>query len=250
MDNRSAELTKYAANALLAARISFMNEVANLAELVGADVNMVRQGIGTDARIGPSFLFPGIGYGGSCFPKDVDALGYTAKEHNYDLRILRATNEVNRAQKKVLYEKAHRWFKGELKGKKFAVWGLAFKPYTDDMREAPSIDLIEALLAAGARVSAYDSATRESARRVFGDKIEYAAKPYDALTGADALFVVTEWPEFRRPDFDRMKKLLARPLVFDGRNIYDSKKIAALGFEYHGIGVQPALPNGSGSRSS
>jgi UDPglucose 6-dehydrogenase len=242
MDNRSAELTKYAANALLAARISFMNEVANLAELVGADVNDVRQGMGSDARIGHSFLFPGVGYGGSCFPKDVDALGFTAKDHGYDFKILSATNAVNREQKRVLFKKAHAFFKGDLKGRKIAVWGLAFKPRTDDMREAPSIDTITALLEHGAKVRAFDPIARDTARKVFGDRIEYAKKQYDVLEGAEALLIITEWNEFRRPDFDRMKAIMARPVIFDGRNLYDPKRIAALGFDYHGIGVRGPSP--------
>jgi UDPglucose 6-dehydrogenase len=242
MDNRSAELTKYAANALLAARISFMNEIANLAELVGADVNDVRQGVGSDARIGHSFLFPGCGYGGSCFPKDVDALGYTAKEHGYDFQILTATNNVNRAQKRVLFKKAHAHFKGDLRGKKIAVWGLAFKPRTDDMREAPSIDTVGALLEAGAKVKAFDPIARDTARKIFGDKIEYGKKQYDVLEGAEALLIITEWNEFRRPDFDRMKQSMARPVIFDGRNLYDPKRVAALGFEYFGIGVRGPAP--------
>jgi UDPglucose 6-dehydrogenase len=242
MDNRSAELTKYAANALLAARISFMNEIANLAELVGADVNDVRQGVGSDARIGHSFLFPGCGYGGSCFPKDVDALGYTAREHGYDFKILTATNDVNRRQKRVLFEKAHAYFGGDLRGKKIALWGLAFKPRTDDMREAPSIDVVTALLEHGAKVKAFDPIARDTARRIFGDKVDYAKKQYDALEGAEALLIVTEWNEFRRPDFERMKSLMARPVIFDGRNLYDPRRTAALGFEYFGIGVRGPAP--------
>ncbi|MBI3724025.1 UDP-glucose/GDP-mannose dehydrogenase family protein [bacterium] len=242
MDNRSAELTKYAANALLASRISFMNEVANLAELVGADVNEVRQGIGSDARIGHAFLFPGIGFGGSCFPKDVDALGHTAREHGYDFKMLTATNDVNRLQKRVLFEKARAHFKSDLVGRKLAIWGLAFKPKTDDMREAPSIELVNALLEAGAKVRAFDPVARESAKKVFGDSIEYGKKQYDVLEGAEALFVVTEWNEFRRPDFERMKKLMARPLIFDGRNVYDPRRTAALGFEYFGMGVRGPAP--------
>ena len=242
MDNRSAELTKYAANALLAARISFMNEIANLAELVGADVNDVRQGVSSDARIGHSFLFQGCGYGGSCFPKDVDALGHTATEHGYDFRMLTATNAVNRDQKRVLFKKAHAYFKGDLRGKKIAVWGLAFKPRTDDMREAPSIDTVSALIENGAKVRAFDPVAKDTARKIFGDKIEYGKKQYDVLEGADALLIITEWNEFRRPDFDRMKSLMARPLIFDGRNLYNPKSVAGLGFEYFGIGVRgPAL---------
>ncbi len=236
MDNVSAELTKYGANALLASRISFMNEVANLADLVGADINMVRKGMATDRRIGHSFLFPGVGYGGSCFPKDVDALGYTAKKYGLDLLILEATNEVNRRQKRVLFEKISTRFDGDLKGKTVAVWGLAFKPRTDDMREAPSITIINALLEAGATVKAYDPVATETAREVFGDRITYASRARDVLEGADCLALITEWNEFRKPDWERAKSLMAQPIVFDGRNIYSPKTLEKLGIEYYGIG--------------
>ena len=236
MDNVSAELTKYAANALLACRISFMNELANLADRVGADINEVRQGIGSDARIGHSFLFPGVGFGGSCFPKDVDALGHTAKQEGMELKLLTATNEVNRAQKRVLFEKIVGRFGADLSGKKVAVWGLAFKPRTDDMREAPSITVIEALLEAGAEVVAYDPVARKTAHAVFGERIGYAEKPYDALPGACCLAVITEWNEFRRPDYERMKESLAEPVIFDGRNIFAPKVMEQEGFEYYGIG--------------
>jgi UDPglucose 6-dehydrogenase len=209
----------------------------------------VRQGVGSDARIGHSFLFPGCGYGGSCFPKDVDALGYTAAQFGYDFKILKATNDVNRLQKRVLFQKAHDYWKGDLRGKKIAIWGLAFKPRTDDMREAPAIDVITGLIEHGAKVSAFDPVARDVARKVFGDKIEYGKKQYDVLDGADALIIVTEWNEFRRPDFDRMKKAMARPLIFDGRNIYDAKRIAALGFEYFGIGVRGPAPGETGKAS-
>ena len=235
MDNASAELTKYAANSLLATRISFMNELANLADRVGADINEVRKGMGTDERIGHAFLFPGCGYGGSCFPKDVDALVYTARDHGFELDILQATNRVNRRQKEVLFDKLQRRF-GDLKGKTIAVWGLAFKPRTDDMREAPSLTLIEALLAAGATVHAYDPVARETAHAELGDRIRYARKDYDALEGADALVICTEWNEFRRPDWDRMKALMKQHLIFDGRNIYDPARVEEIGFEYFGIG--------------
>ena len=235
MDNASAELTKYGANALLASRISFMNELANLADRVGADIDLVRRGMATDSRIGPAFLFPGVGYGGSCFPKDVDALAYTARKHGSQLLLLEASNQVNRAQKRVLFDKIAARL-GDLSGRKIAVWGLAFKPRTDDMREAPSITIIEALLEAGAAVTAFDPVAHPTARDVFGDRIAYAEQPYDALDGADALAVVTEWNEFRRPDWDVVKERLAQPLVFDGRNIYEPERIEALGLEYYGIG--------------
>ena len=236
MDNPSAELTKYAANALLASRISFMNEMANLADRVGADIAQVRKGIGSDRRIGHSFLFPGIGYGGSCFPKDVDALVHTAREHGIGLKVLKASNEVNAAQKRVLFDKIQARFKGDLSGKRIAVWGLAFKPQTDDMREAPALTVIEHLLKAGATVSAYDPEARETTRAVLGERIEYARKPYDALKGADALAICTEWNEFRRPDFEKVKSLLRQPLVFDGRNVWDPATVEGLGIEYYGIG--------------
>lgn len=236
MDNVSAELTKYGANALLASRISFMNELANLADRVGADINQVRQGMGSDARIGHSFLFPGIGYGGSCFPKDVDALGYTGKNVGMDLKILAATNDVNRAQKRVLFDKIHARFDGQLKGKKIAMWGLAFKPRTDDMREAPALTVIGLLLEAGATVYAYDPAAAETTRAVLGDKIQYAKKQYEPLQDADALAICTEWNEFRRPDWDKMKARMRGHVIFDGRNIFEPARVEELGFEYFGIG--------------
>ena len=242
MDNASAELTKYAANALLASRISFMNELANLADRVGADISQVRTGIGSDKRIGHSFLFPGMGYGGSCFPKDVDALVHTARDHGITLRVLKATNEVNAAQKRVLYDKIHARFAGDLAGKRIALWGLAFKPQTDDMREAPALTLIEHLLQAGASVCAYDPVAQHTTRAIVGDRIEYAQKPYDALKGADALAIATEWNEFRKPDFERIKGLLRTPLIFDGRNIYEPSRVEALGLEYYGIGRGRKLP--------
>jgi UDPglucose 6-dehydrogenase len=236
MDNVSAELTKYGANALLATRISFMNELANLADLVGADINSVRKGMATDRRIGHSFLFPGVGFGGSCFPKDVDALGYTAKKQGLDLRLLEATNAVNRDQKKVLFEKIKARFKGDLAGKRIAVWGLAFKPRTDDMREAPSITIIKALLEAGASVAAYDPVAMDVAKGIFGDDVTYSARGGDALEGADALALVTEWNEFRHPPWDEVKAKLRQPVVFDGRNIWDPKTLEGQGIEYYGIG--------------
>jgi UDPglucose 6-dehydrogenase len=236
MDNHSAEMTKYAANALLATRISFVNEVANLCERVGADVNSVRRGVGSDRRIGHHFLFPGVGYGGSCFPKDVQAFVRTADEHGLRFSLLRAVEEVNERQKRVLVDKVVGHFGADLAGRCFAVWGLAFKPRTDDMREAPAIPIIEGLLERGARVQAHDPEAMQAARPFFGDRISYHRHNYEALDGADALLVVTEWAEFRRPDFQRMKDLLRAPVVFDGRNIYDPHVMRELGFTYHSIG--------------
>ncbi len=236
MDIASAELTKYAANAMLASRISFMNQVAELCERVGADVTLVRQGIGSDARIGPAFLFPGPGYGGSCFPKDVKALIRTAHECGVRFDLLEAVEGVNARQKRLLGSKLTRLFAGDLTGRRIAVWGLAFKARTDDMRESPSIELIEMLLEAGATVAAHDPGAMASARRVFGERIEYAERMYDAVAGADALVIVTEWLEYRNPDFHRIKELLNAPIVVDGRNLYDPHRMAALGFTYHSIG--------------
>ncbi|PTL76352.1 UDP-glucose/GDP-mannose dehydrogenase family protein [Vitiosangium sp. GDMCC 1.1324] len=235
MDTRSAELTKYAANAMLATRISFMNDIAVLCEKVGADVDFVRKGMGADKRIGYPFLFPGVGYGGSCFPKDVKALVAKGREQGMELDLLRAVERTNERQKKVLVQKALKHF-GSLDGRSFAVWGLAFKPKTDDMREAPSIEVIEGLLAKGAKVSAHDPVAERTARRVFGDRVRYTNVPYEALEGADALFVVTEWNEFRHPDFERMKSLMKTPVIFDGRNIYDPSRMKELGFTYMGLG--------------
>jgi UDPglucose 6-dehydrogenase len=237
MDVASAEMTKYAANAMLAARISFMNEMALLCEKVGANVDAVRQGIGTDARIGPAFLFPGVGYGGSCFPKDVKALLKTAQAQGMELHTVHAAEAANERQKRVLYDKIVAHFGGPPKGRTFAVWGLSFKPRTDDMREAPSIVLIRALLAAGAKVRAADPEALKEARKAFGDTITYCTKPYEALEGADALVLVTEWSEFRHPDFDRMKTLLKSPVIFDGRNIYAGRHLHREGWTYFGIGV-------------
>ncbi|MFZ5624879.1 MAG: UDP-glucose dehydrogenase family protein [Gemmatimonadota bacterium] len=235
MDIPSAEVTKYAANAMLATRISFMNQIAAFCELVGADVANVRQGIGSDRRIGPAFLFPGPGYGGSCFPKDVKALIRSGKEVGLDFDLLEAVEAVNARQKLALLGKARR-FLGDLAGKAIGVWGLAFKAETDDMRESPSIPLVEGLLAAGATVRAHDPQAMESAQQIFGDRITYARDPYEALDGGHALIVVTEWLMYRNPNFDRMKERLARPLVIDGRNLYDPARMAEMGFEYHGIG--------------
>jgi UDPglucose 6-dehydrogenase len=238
MDIPSAEMTKYAANAMLATRISFMNDMANLCEIMGADVNMVRKGIGSDPRIGSKFIYPGIGYGGSCFPKDVKALIHTADENGYSMRILKAVEEVNDDQKSVLFNKARKYFKGNLKGKTIGIWGLSFKPETDDMREAPALVLIDRFLKAGCRIKAYDPESRNETRRRIGDSVEYAEDPYKALIDADCLLLVTEWKEFRVPDMALMKKLLKNPVIFDGRNIYDAKEMAAAGFEYFGIGTK------------
>lgn len=236
MDVPSAEMTKYAANAMLATRISFMNDIANLCEIVGADINMVRKGIGSDNRIGNRFLYAGIGYGGSCFPKDVKALINTAKLNNYPMRILQAVEEVNEEQKSLLFHKLEKHFNGDLKGKRIALWGLAFKPETDDMREAPSLVLIEKLLAAGCEVYAYDPVAVEEAKRRIGDSVHYAKDIYDAVVDADALLLVTEWKEFRMPSWSAIKKLMSTPLVLDGRNIYDIKEMEENGFVYHCIG--------------
>jgi UDPglucose 6-dehydrogenase len=243
MDNRSAEMTKYAANALLATRISFVNEVANLCERVGADVNHVRRGIGYDRRIGHHFLFPGVGYGGSCFPKDVKAIIRSAQEHGLGFELLQAVEDVNAAQKNRLVEKVVAHFGADLGGRRLAVWGLAFKPRTDDMREAPSIVVVEGLLARGAAVAVHDPEALAEARKVFGDRVSYHRVNYEALRDADALLIVTEWNEFRRPDFARMKTLLRAPVIFDGRNVYEPETMREQGFTYFPIGrtaVRPA----------
>jgi UDPglucose 6-dehydrogenase len=235
MDCASAEMCKYAANAILATRISFMNEVASVCELYGADVDHVRRAVGTDRRIGPAFLFPGVGYGGSCFPKDVKAMARFSADRGHRFRILEAVEEVNRLQKELLVCKMQRHF-GSLAGKVVAVWGLAFKPRTDDMREAPAITIIEKLIEAGATVQAYDPEASKLARGIFGHRVSYARRSYDALVGADALALVTEWPEFREPDFGKMRKLMRSPVIFDGRNIYQREQMKADGFTYYGIG--------------
>jgi UDPglucose 6-dehydrogenase len=235
MDTASAELCKYAANSILATRISFMNEIANVCELVGADVDQVRKAIGADRRIGTSFLFPGVGYGGSCFPKDVQALLRSSANRGYDFKVLRAVEDVNDAQKLRLVSKISAHF-GDLSGRTIAIWGLAFKPRTDDMREAPAIAIIEHLLALGAKIRAYDPEATVTARRIFGDRIALCDRSYDALVGADALAVVTEWNEFREPDFKKIRQLLKAPVVFDGRNIYAPEHMKALGFSYFSIG--------------
>jgi UDPglucose 6-dehydrogenase len=236
MDVRSAEMTKYASNALLATKITFMNEIALLCEKVGADVNLVRQGVGSDLRIGHQFLFPGVGYGGSCFPKDIKALVHTAQEYGTSLQVLEAVEAVNERQKHLLVEKVKKHFKGNLKGKTFALWGLSFKPRTDDMREAPAIAIINGLLEAGATVKAYDPQAMEEAHRIFGERIELVKDEYEAVQGAEALLIVTEWNEFREPNFDVLRKYLKNPVIFDGRNIYEPAKMAGLGFHYYSIG--------------
>jgi len=236
MDERSAELTKYAANSFLATKISFMNEIAQLCERMGADVDMVRRGMGSDERIGKRFLFPGIGYGGSCFPKDVQALVNSSNEVNYDFKILNAVMEVNESQKLHLLPKIKKYFKDDLKGKHFALWGLAFKPNTDDIREAPALYMINALVAAGATVCAFDPEAMKNVKQVFGDKIEYAENQYIALKNADALIIATEWNEFRTPDFLKIVSSLKNKAIFDGRNLFDTTAIRELGFHYESIG--------------
>jgi UDPglucose 6-dehydrogenase len=235
MDSRSAEMSKYASNALLATKISFINEVARLCEQMRADIGEVRRAISLDRRIGPHFIFPGVGYGGSCFPKDIRAMISMGGE-DPDMLLLKAVEQVNEHQKGLLVEKVKRHFGAELSGLTFAIWGLAFKPRTDDMRDAPSITVIESLLGAGARVQAFDPEAMEEARKIFGDRIQYTHRNYDALHGASALLILTEWNEFRRPDFDRVKKLMTRPVIFDGRNIYDPADLRKLGFTYYSIG--------------
>ena len=236
MDIVSAEMTKYAANSMLATKISFMNDIANLCEIVGADVTAVRKGIGSDRRIGPYFIYPGTGYGGSCFPKDVKALIKTAEQMGYPMEVLKAVENVNERQKGVLFAKAKTYFNGDLKGKTFALWGLAFKPQTDDMREAPSLVIIKRLLEAGAKVKAYDPVAMEEAKRILGDSIEMVNDQYEALIDADGLFLVTEWPEFKFPNFSVVKKLLKTHVIFDGRNIYDPQELKQIGIDYLGIG--------------
>ena len=243
MDNRSAEMTKYAANALLATRISFINEIANLCEKVGADVTHVRRGIGHDRRIGHHFLFPGVGYGGSCFPKDVQAVISSAQDHQLDFTLLRAVEDVNDRQKRLLVGRVLEHFGGDVTGRKFAVWGLAFKPRTDDMREAPSVIIIERLLAAGARIAVHDPEALNEAKKFLGDRVSYHRLNYDALEGAEALILVTEWNEFRRPDFARMKGLMRTPVIFDGRNVYEPSQMEQLGFIYYSMGRRAVRPS-------
>ena len=238
MDVPSAEMTKYAANSMLATKISFMNDIANLCEIMGADVNMVRKGIGSDSRIGTKFIYPGVGYGGSCFPKDVKALIKTAQENGYPMRVLQSVEDVNDDQKSVLVNKVKKHFGSNLSGMTFAVWGLSFKPKTDDMREAPSIVIINQLLALGAQVKAFDPVAMEEAHKDLGDTITYTKDEYEALVDADALLLVTEWPEFRVPNFTVVNKLLKNKIIFDGRNVYDQDEMKELGYTYYGIGLK------------
>ncbi len=238
MNIPSAEMTKYAANSMLATKISFMNDVANLCEIVGADVNMVRKGIGSDTRIGHKFIYPGIGYGGSCFPKDVKALIKTADENNYSLRVLKSVEEVNETQKKVLFNKVIKYFDNDIKGKTFALWGLSFKPQTDDMREAPSLVIIKHLLDAGAKIIAYDPVAIEESKRRIGNVIDYSEDQYEALIDVDALLILTDWPEFKFPKFKIIKKLLKGNVIFDGRNIYDFQEMKKLEIDYYCIGIK------------
>ncbi|MFT4544222.1 MAG: UDPglucose 6-dehydrogenase [Bacteroidia bacterium] len=244
MDEKSAELTKYAANAFLATKITFMNEIANLCELVDADVDKVRIGIGTDTRIGKRFLFPGIGYGGSCFPKDVQALAKSAAEVNYDFALLTSVMKVNEAQKTIIVPKIQDFFGGDVKGKHFALWGLAFKPDTDDIREAPALYVIDKLVASGATITAFDPEGMDNVKRLIGDKISYADNQYDALKNADALIIATEWSVFRSPDFKKVAEGLNEKVVFDGRNLYDLDQMKSLGFYYNSIGRKTVIPNG------
>ena len=242
MDERSAELTKYAANAFLATKITFMNEIANLCELFGADVDMVRKGIGSDERIGRRFLFPGIGYGGSCFPKDVQALARSASEVDYEFKILEAVMEINEKQKRYLIPKIKSYFNNDLQGKKIALWGLAFKPNTDDIREAPALTIIDELLTAGAVVTAYDPEAMNNVKGQIGDKINYAEHQYEALADADALVIATEWSEFRTPDFNNIVSLLKNKVIFDGRNLFDLDKMEEMGFHYESVGRRTIKP--------
>ncbi len=242
MDIPSAEMTKYTANAMLATKISFMNDIANLCDIVGADVNMVRKGIGSDSRIGPKFIYPGVGYGGSCFPKDVKALIKTAQDNNYPLRILKMVEEVNEFQKTILVDKILEHFKNGIKDKTFAIWGLSFKPHTDDMREAPSLKIIEKLIKLGASVNAYDPASMAECKKIIGDVIVYTKDPYDALLNADALILLTEWPEFRVLNYPVIEKLMHQKVIFDGRNIYEPADMTEFGFTYYSIGRKTIRP--------
>jgi UDPglucose 6-dehydrogenase len=236
MDERSSELTKYAANSFLATKITFMNEVANLCELVGADVDSVRRGIGSDDRIGKRFLFPGVGYGGSCFPKDVQALVKSSDDYAYDFQILKSVMEVNERQKTILVDKVLKYYKGDIKGKHFALWGLAFKPETDDIREAPALYIIDALVKNGATVTVFDPEAMTNVKNIIGDQVNYAKNQYEALEGADALLIATEWSVFRNPDFEKIDNILKNKVVFDGRNLYDLQKMIDLGYYYNSIG--------------
>ncbi|MBB2145573.1 nucleotide sugar dehydrogenase [Pedobacter sp. LMG 31464] len=236
MDERSSELTKYAANAFLATKITFMNEIANLCEIVGADVDAIRKGIGSDERIGKRFLFPGIGYGGSCFPKDVQALAIAASTHQYDFQILKAVMQVNEKQKTVLVDKVLKYYKGDIKGKHFALWGLAFKPETDDIREAPALYIIDELIKNGATVTAFDPEAMNNVKAIVGDKISFSQNQYETLENADALLIATEWSVFRNPDFEKMDELLTNKVIFDGRNLFDLQKMIDLGYYYNSVG--------------
>jgi UDPglucose 6-dehydrogenase len=236
MDEKSAELTKYAANSFLAAKITFMNEIANLCELVGADVDAIRKGIGTDSRIGKRFLFPGIGYGGSCFPKDVQALAKSAADAKYDFKMLTAVMEVNQNQKTKLVARVKDYFKGNLKGKTIAVWGLSFKPHTDDIREAPALYNIDEFLKAGAVVKVHDPESMNNVKQIYGDKLQYFESAYEAAENADAIFIATEWPEFRTPDFEKLNSVLKEKVIFDGRNVYELDVMKEQGFKYFSIG--------------
>jgi UDPglucose 6-dehydrogenase len=236
MDERSSELTKYAANSFLATKITFMNEIANLCELVGADVDAVRRGIGSDDRIGKRFLFPGVGYGGSCFPKDVQALVKSSDDYAYDFQILKSVMEVNERQKTILVDKILKYYKGDIKGKHFALWGLAFKPETDDIREAPALYIIDALVKNGATVTVFDPEAMANVKNIIGDQVNYAKNQYEALEGADALLIATEWSVFRNPDFEKIESILKNKVVFDGRNLYDLQKMIDLGYYYNSIG--------------
>jgi len=241
MDERSAEMTKYAANSYLATRISYMNEIANLCEAVSANVDMVRMGMGSDSRIGKRFLFPGVGYGGSCFPKDVQALAKTAGEYNYDFKILKSVMQVNKKQKTILSQKIINYFGGDLSGRTIAVWGLAFKPNTDDIREAPALYIMDELIEAGAKIKAFDPEAMENIKEMYGDKLTYAENQYDAVEGADALAIITEWSVFRTPDFDKVVTALGNRAIFDGRNLYDLHKMKSLDIHYESIGRNPIL---------
>ena len=239
MDEKSAELTKYASNAFLATKITFMNEVANFCKEVGADVDMVRRGIGTDGRIGPRFLFPGMGYGGSCFPKDVQALHRSGSEVGCDFSILKSVMDVNAGQKVIMFPLLSEHFKNNLAGKRIAVWGLSFKPETDDIRQAPSLDILALLIEAGAEITAYDPEAMDNVRAILGDKIKYAKRSMEALQGAEALLICTEWAAFRNPNFELMKSAMASPTIFDGRNLYEISKMHEHGFTYHSVGRRP-----------
>ena len=243
MDERSSELTKYAANAFLAMKITFMNEIGNLCEIVGANVDSIRMGIGSDERIGKRFLFAGIGYGGSCFPKDVQALAATSSQNQYDFKLLKSVMEVNNSQKTILIHKIKKYFNNQIQGKRFAIWGIAFKPDTDDIREAPALYIIDALLAAGASVTAFDPEAMENAKKIYGDRIAFSTNPYEALENADALIIATEWAAFRTPEFEKIESLLKNKIIFDGRNLYELQQMQDLGFYYNSIGRKTINPS-------